>query len=168
MQIRELPQKTVSNNDDWLILQSAEGETYKIKVIDFLAPIVIKNIAPDGTASASSYYSPSYLPNRATDGILTTDWASLSETNPWWRLDFSVSKKIRTIKISDRIGQSAKVNAGTLTFSDNSSINVTGILNNGTFSVIEFPEKLVTWIKFTITGGTGINVGLSEFQVFGY
>ena len=58
------------------------------------------------------------------------------------------------------------VNGGTLTFSDGSSIAVTGIAADGTGKKISFVSKNVTWVKFEVAGGTGANNGLSEIQVY--
>lgn len=38
----------------------------------------------------------------------------------------------------------------------------------GAVKEISFPSKTVTWVKFTVTSGSGVNVGLSEVQVYGF
>lgn len=174
MKINEFPQLTTLTNNDLILVWDAETETTNTitteALLDFFAANIqaASNIAGNGTATASSSFNASFLPAKATDGSTTTDWASLNQTNPWIQIDWALSKKVSQIKIADRIGQSARCNAGILSFSDGSSINVTGILNNGTFSNVEFPVKTITWVRFTVNAGTGTNVGLSEFQVIGY
>jgi hypothetical protein len=66
----------------------------------------------------------------------------------------------------DRVSLVSSANTGTLTFSDGSSISVTGIANDGSLKEITFASKTITWVKFKITGGTGSAVGLSEIEVF--
>ena len=126
----------------------------------------------NATASASTYYNdPNVVilpPSKVLDNISHRqdqyEWAS-TETNPWIQLTWSSSQKIDKIKLFDRpvIGRSA--NAGTLTFSDGSSISVTGIPDNGDAKEISFSTKTVTWVKFQVTSGIGDYVGLAEFQI---
>lgn len=128
------------------------------------------NIAPDATVTVSSEYSGVYAGIKAVDGIIgqldNGEWASNGELNPWIRLDWSGSKTINKIKLFDRPNPTDCANGGTFTFSDSSSINVTGIANDGSSKIITFADKTVTWVKFQVSGGTGLNVGLSEFQVY--
>ncbi len=174
MKINQFPESlNISSDDLFVMWNTSTGVTKKISaasLLDWLSANikVASNISANGTATASSSFNSSFLPAKATDGSTGTEWASLNQNNPWLQIDFASSKKISSVKITDRIGQSARVNAGTLTFSDGSNIAVTGILNNGTFSNVEFPTKTVAWVRFTVTAGTGTNVGLSEFQVIGY
>ncbi|WP_414579597.1 discoidin domain-containing protein [Anabaena sp. CCY 9402-a] len=174
MKINQFPESLDLSIDDLLIIwDTSTGTTKKISaasLLDWLSANikVASNISGIGTATASSSFNASFLPIKATDGSTATDWASLNQTNPWIQIDFSSSKKVSQVKIADRIGQSARCNAGTLSFSDGSSVAVTGILNNGTYSIVEFATKTITWVRFTVTAGTGTNVGLSEFQIIGY
>jgi hypothetical protein len=53
-----------------------------------------------------------------------------------------------------------------LSFSDTSTVGVTGIPKDGTAKTVTFANKTITWVKFQVSGGNGQNVGLSEMQVF--
>lgn len=125
------------------------------------------NIAPSASVTVSSTYSAAYSAQKAIDGITdgTSEWASLGEQNPWIQLTWATPRTISSVRLYDRVNLSDNANGGTLTFSDGSSLAVSGIPNNGTMLEITFPAKTVTWVKFKVTSGTGPNVGLSEFQV---
>jgi hypothetical protein len=66
----------------------------------------------------------------------------------------------------DRNNMIDQINAGTLTFSDGSSIPVSALDNSGLGEAIAFTPRTVTWVKFQVTSGAGLNVGLSEFEAF--
>lgn len=128
------------------------------------------NVALDATATASSQYSTGYTPAKAIDDIIGShgsgEWASSGQPNPWIQLTWPTAQSIDEIVLFDRPNSSDNVNAGTLTFSDGSSISVTGIDAFGAGKEVTFPAKTVTWVKFTATGGTSGNNGLSEFQAW--
>jgi hypothetical protein len=128
------------------------------------------NIAPRATATASSEYSANYAASKAGDGIIgiqdTGEWASRGEQNPWIQLNWSSSQKIHKIVLYDRNNLVDAANGGTLSFSDGSTVPVTGLPNDGTGKIFSFPEKTVSWVRFQVSGGSGLNIGLSELQVF--
>jgi len=130
------------------------------------------NVASQATATASSIYNSNYAASKAIDGIIgiwgTGEWASLGELNPWIRLNWSGYKTISRIVLYDRVNTIDSANGGILSFSDGSSISVSGIPNGGTAKEVSFTNKTITWAKFQVSGGTGWNVGLSEIQVYGY
>jgi F5/8 type C domain len=174
MKINDFIELTSLTSDDLILGWDAEtSTTRKVKIstlLDYLsANIKIPaNIANTATLTASSSFNASYLPAKAVDGSISTDWASLSESNPWIQATFSTSKKISKVRIVSRIGQPPTVMTGTLTFSSGASIGVTGISNNGTFTSVDLAPRDVTWVRFTVTSGSGTNVGLGEFEVWGY
>lgn len=128
------------------------------------------NIASQSTASASSQYSSLYAASKVTDGIVgvwdTGEWASNGEQNPWIQLIWSTSQTINQIILYDRNNPTDNANGGTLSFSDGSTIDVAGIPSDGSAKSVTFSNKAVTWVKFQVSGGRGLNVGLSEMQVF--
>lgn len=111
-----------------------------------------------------------YGPARIADGVTgkqdTGEWASAGEQKPWIQLTWPAPKSIGKIRILDRNNHQDNVNGGTLSFSDGTSVEVTGVPADGTAKEVTFPERNVTWIRFHATGGTGQNVGLSEMEVF--
>lgn len=135
-------------------------------------PLPERNAAPGAVVTASSQYNASYSPNLAVDGIVLQsdvgEWASLGQTNPWIQLNWNSSKTINKVVLSDRPNTTDNANNGTLTFSDGSSVPVAGIPTNGAPLEVVFPSKNVTWMKFQVSGGAGLNVGLSEIEATNY
>ncbi len=138
-----------------------------------LTPVVKPgNIAPLATITASTAFSTAYAPSKVADGIIGIqdfgEWASRGETNPWLLLTWPSTESINRVVIYDRDNAADNANGGTLTFSDGSSIPVTGIPNDGSAKEITFSPKNVTWVRFQVSGGAGPNVGLSEVEVYRY
>jgi len=125
------------------------------------------NLSLSATATSSSNFG-GYSAASAIDGNTATEWASAGEVNPWLRLDWSTPQVIGEIVINDRVNGQDWSQGGTLTFSDGSSMNVSGIPNNGSPYTIDFPLKTASWVKFQIAGASGsVNNGLAEFDVHG-
>jgi putative alpha-1,2-mannosidase len=124
---------------------------------------------PGVTATASSVYSSDYAPERVFDGVIgqpdAGDWASRGEQNPWIQLNWSQPVKADKIMLYDRAGIDDD-HGGTLTFSDGSSVPVTGIPTDGTPKTVTFDMRTFDWVRFQVEGGTGPNNGLSEFEVY--
>lgn len=124
------------------------------------------NVARAGTVTTSSQADLGpHGQLKAIDGITTAagEWVS-TETNPWLRIDWVNSHTVDRVVLFDR-GGSAHANSGTLTFSDGTSVPVTGIPTDGSAKVVSFPARPVTWVRFQVTGGSGSGVGLAEFRV---
>ncbi len=135
-----------------------------------------------GTAVYDAQYLPPWLsssPSTSTvpmscwlvvDGIIgqwnTGEWASNGELNPWVNLAWSSPHTVNKIVLYDRVNTTDWAPGGLLTFSDGSTVTVTGIDNAGAAKTVTFTNKTITWVNFQVQGGSGQNVGLSEFQVF--
>jgi putative alpha-1,2-mannosidase len=124
---------------------------------------------PGVTATVSSEYADNYAAEKVFDGVIgqpdAGDWASAGEQNPWVQLDWDQPVETDRIVLYDRAGID-DVNGGTLTFSDGSSVQVTGIPTGGDAKTISFDRRTVEWVRFQVEGGTGPNNGLSEFEVY--
>lgn len=131
-------------------------------------PIAQVNIAPAARVTVSSGEDTAAF---AQDSSLDTEWVS-AEAQPWIRYEWDAPQTIDTIRLFDRPDLENWAVSGVLTFSDGSSVNVTGgILNNGAMREVVFDEpKTVTWVQFTVTRNDekspGTNVGLTELQVY--
>ncbi|GAB1358858.1 hypothetical protein MASR1M31_06370 [Porphyromonadaceae bacterium] len=66
----------------------------------------------------------------------------------------------------DRPTEESHVAGGTIHFSDGSKIFVNQIPNDGSPRAVDFPARTVTSIRFEVTDADGLNVGLSEIEVF--
>ncbi|WP_163509882.1 glycoside hydrolase domain-containing protein [Fodinicola acaciae] len=123
---------------------------------------------PGVTATASSEYSPQYAAAKVHDGIIgeqdSGDWASKGEQNPWIELSWPGPIRTDRIVLYDRPGID-DVHGGTLTFSDGSTVAVTGVPTDGGPKVVTFGMKTIKSVRFQVAGGTGPNEGLSELEV---
>ncbi|USK36707.1 DUF5010 C-terminal domain-containing protein (plasmid) [Bacillus sp. F19] len=131
---------------------------------------VTVNRIPVGTAAvtASSIYNASFTPDKVFDGIgqaVNGEWASKGEQNPWIQVNWTTNQTFNKIIFHDRPNTADWAPGGTLTFSDGSTLTVSGIPNDGSAYSVTFPDKTVTWIKFQVSGGSGSNVGLSEMKI---
>ncbi len=127
------------------------------------------NLALQAKVSVSSAFAGNYAGSLAVDGIkgvhMANEWSSAGEATPWIQLDWPKALTIRVVRLFDRSNQDDHTQAGTLTFSDGSSIDVADIANDGSMKTILFDAKAVTWVRFQVTGGRGSNRGLSEIEV---
>ncbi|EPD52052.1 hypothetical protein HMPREF1210_01405 [Paenisporosarcina sp. HGH0030] len=130
---------------------------------------VTVNKIPAWTAAvtASSYYDAARSPDKVFDGIIgqSGEWASKGEQNPWIQVNWTSNQTISKITFYDRPYLADWAPGGTLTFSDGSTVTVSGIPNDGSAYSVTFPDKTVTWVKFQVSGGSGPNVGLSEMKI---
>jgi hypothetical protein len=121
--------------------------------------------------TASSEYSEAFAAENVVDGTAGIhedgEWASKGERNPWIQITWSGSQTINRVVLYDRANPTDDAIGGTLSFSDGSRIDVTGIPADGAPKEVKFENKTVTWVKFQVTAGKGVNVGLSEIEVFG-
>ena len=84
----------------------------------------------------------------------------------WIQLNWSSPVKVSEVILYDRPNLSDNVQAGTLLFSDGTSLPVGQLPNDASSGyTVSFAEKTITWVKFTVTKAVGYNIGLSEFQV---
>ncbi|KON86881.1 hypothetical protein AF332_08725 [Sporosarcina globispora] len=124
----------------------------------------------DRRSYASSYFNDNYSPGKAFDGIIgqsgSSEWASKGEQDPWIQLNWETNQTFNKIIFHDRPNLDDWAPGGTLTFSDESTVTVSGIPNDGSAYTVTFPDKSVTWVKFQVSGGSGPNVGLSEMKIF--
>jgi hypothetical protein len=129
------------------------------------------NIAGTATVTVSSEFGPDHAKENLVDSAFGKqdegEWASQAEMNPWVQLDWGKTQGLRGIVLYDRSNLTDNVNHGTLSFSDGTSIKVTGIPTWGEAKLVTFPYKAVEWVRFQAEGGVGLNGGLSEIFVYG-
>jgi hypothetical protein len=136
------------------------------------------NIAPLATLTASSENpADGQQAIKAVDGIVdgwpgdyTREWATLGQkTGAWIRLTWATPYTVDKVVLYDRPNSNDRVTAGTLTFSDGSSVSVGTLANNGAATTVTFTARTVTSLTFTITrvSSSTQNIGLAEIQVFG-
>ena len=135
------------------------------------------NIAPKAKVTASSTYQ-GYSAGAAIDGVVggypedtSAEWAANGEkASATITLNWDNAQTIKRIWLFDRPNtHSDQVTAGTLTFSDGSTINVGKLPDDASSAKeITFPPKEVTWLKFLVTSvkPETQNIGLAEIAVF--
>jgi len=112
---------------------------------------------------------------KAIDGVIdgypgdyTKEWATVGQlAGAWIQLNWGSPVQISQIVLWDRPNLTDNVRAGTLTFSDGSTLSVGQLPDNASSGYsVSFPTKSITSVKFTVTQAVGANIGLSEFQAF--
>lgn len=136
------------------------------------------NIALKAHVTASSVLNEQSKASLVTDQIIRVsnkgEWVSNSKLDargrvypfPWIQLDWDSAMYTNKIILYDRADENTHTAAGTLHFSDGSSIIVNTIPNDGSPKVVEFETKKVSWVRFEVTDGEGKNLGLSEIEVY--
>jgi hypothetical protein len=135
------------------------------------------NVAPLATVTASSQNtSTGQTAAKAVDGSIlgypadyTHEWATNGQkAGAWLNLAWSSPQSLTSITLNDRPNLNDQVTAGTITFSDGSTLTVGALPNDGSPLTVTFPAKTVTSLKFTVTAvsSTTQNVGLAEIQAF--
>ncbi|WP_051703920.1 glycoside hydrolase domain-containing protein [Glycomyces sp. NRRL B-16210] len=146
---------------DWTLAQLAgELDATGVNAAQFAEVTVSSQL--DDTASAGE---------RAVDGRPSrapgaTDWRSAGETDPWIQLSWDEPRTIDKVVLSDRASADSNAGRGMLVFSDGTRRPVARIPADGGERVIEFRPKEVEWVRFEVTGGSGTDVGLNEFEVW--
>ncbi len=135
------------------------------------------NIAPKAKVTASSTYK-GYSAEAAIDRVvggypedISAEWAANGEkASATIKLSWDKAQIINRIWLFDRPNTNAdQVTAGTLTFSDGSTINVGELPDDASAAKeITFGPKKVTWLKFVVTSvkPETQNIGLAEIAVF--
>ena len=138
----------------------------------------VNNIAPLASVTASSQnVGTNQLALKAVDGFIdgypgdyTKEWAtSNGRTGSWLELSWSHSYSVSQVVLYDRPNLNDQITSATLTFSDGSLVTV-GVLNNsGSAVVVNFAPVVTNKVRVTVNtvSGSTINIGLSEFQVYG-
>lgn len=149
-----------------------------ILIIISITPHAInsQNVASKARITVSTQLDGSPATNVA-DGIIRIDgigeWASNGDYKawgfyelPWIKLEWPTVQSIEKIILFDRPSHLTQIGSGSLVFSDGSKIHVPAISNDGSPKMVLFPTKEVTWVRFDVTDGEGLGMGLSEIEVF--
>jgi LmbE family N-acetylglucosaminyl deacetylase len=113
--------------------------------------------------------------SKAIDGVIdgmphdpAREWVTLNQlAGAWIQLNWPSAVSIAQVNLFDRPHFSENVLAGTLSFSDGTSISVGALPSTGKVLPVTFSPKTVTWVRFTINQAEGTATGLSEIQVLG-
>ncbi len=150
--------------------------TVTVTAVD--APIVVANIAAKGSATASSQNTATgQTAAKAVDGVAqgypadyTKEWVTAGgRGGSWLEIGYGTPVVLTKVVLYDRPNTSDQATAGTLTFSDGSSVPVGALTNSGAGVTVSFPARAVTSVRFTATAvsASTVNVGLAEIEVWG-
>ncbi|MBS1698136.1 MAG: tandem-95 repeat protein [Actinobacteria bacterium] len=114
---------------------------------------------------------------KAVDGVATgypvdatKEWATTGgKTSSWIQITWPTPVVLSQVVLYDRPNLSDQATAGTLTFSDGSTVPVPSLANDGTPTPVNIPATTTTSVRYTVTGvsSTTSNVGLAEFEAWG-
>ncbi|HMK74527.1 MAG TPA: PIG-L family deacetylase, partial [Myxococcaceae bacterium] len=172
----EMQQPTSDTNLKWESLAA-----YPSQFNDFLSSFVRKdeffwrydlvgNLSGTATVTVSSEYLDANAPKEnAVDMFadVSHEWMSLDGNGAWIQLTWASPVRVAQVNLSDRIDPNDNVLAGTLSFSDGSTIAVGALDPVGKPMQVTFAPKTVTWVKFTLDQVSGYTPGLSEMEVLG-
>ena len=134
------------------------------------------NIAALAAVTASSEnVSTDQQAVKAVDGVVdgwpgdyTREWATLGETTgAFLTLAWSSAYTIDHVVLYDRPNGVEQITSAMLSFSDGSTLAIGELNNDGSATTINFTPRTVTALTLTVTGATGVNIGLAEIEVFG-
>jgi LmbE family N-acetylglucosaminyl deacetylase len=133
------------------------------------------NLALAAQVTASSEASGSQGGMKAVDGLIdgaphdaAREWVSAGEhSGAWIELAWPAPVSLAQVNLHDRPLGGENVLAGSLWFSDGSSIAVGALPPDGKALPVTFAPKTVTWVRFTIEQSEGTAAGLSEIQALG-
>jgi hypothetical protein len=133
------------------------------------------NVARYATVTASSQSTGTgQQASKAIDGVVSgypadasREWAAVNQTaGAWITLTWSSPQLISRLILHDRINGSDRVMAGTLQFSDGTTLAVGALPNDGSNYQLDFPTKTITSVTLQINSAQGSNTGLAEFEVY--
>ncbi|GAA3337461.1 hypothetical protein GCM10017714_04600 [Curtobacterium pusillum] len=111
---------------------------------------------------------------KAVDGVVdgypttpSAEWVAPSGgAGTWIQLGWAKATTLNEIALADRPNANDQVLAGTLTFSDGSSVTVPALANGGTVQKVTFTARPVTWARFTVTSVSSSteNIDLAEIR----
>jgi LmbE family N-acetylglucosaminyl deacetylase len=112
---------------------------------------------------------------KAVDGVAdgaqrdpSREWVTSGELSAAWiQFAWPSPVVVAQVNLQDRPRGSDNVIAGTLSFSDGTSISVGALPWDGKVLPVTFAPKTVSWVRFTIDQAEGSATGLSEIQVLG-
>ena len=107
----------------------------------------------------------------ANDGIAVSGngWVGTENVlteSAWIRLTFDSTKTIDRVVLTDVVGATAQLEAGSIEFSDGSSVAITTPLpDDGTPQEFVFAPKQTDWVQVTLTQASGA-FGIAEISAY--
>ena len=92
------------------------------------------------------------------------------KSGSWLQLTWSTPVTLNRIVLYDRPNANDRITAGTLVFSDGTSVPVTSLDNGGAATTFTFTARKVTSVRLNITSvatPSTENIGLAEIEAWG-
>jgi len=135
------------------------------------------NVAGSAMVTASSQNATSgQTAVKAIDGVAAgsptapaREWAtSGGKAGSYLSLAFPSAVNLNRVVLYDRPNAADQITAGTLTFSDGTTVAVPALDNAGKATAVSFPARSTTSLRLTVTtvSGTTKNIGLAELQAY--
>ncbi|MCU7865386.1 MAG: PIG-L family deacetylase [Candidatus Thiodiazotropha sp. (ex Lucinoma borealis)] len=164
-------QLIVNNNDFSSIPDHVEVTVMTTAIGQNISPLV------SSVSASSENIGSSQTALKAIDGVATgwpvdfrREWATMGErAGAWIELNWNEIYAVNRIVLFDRPNTADQIIAGTLHFSDQSTLSVGPLENGGLPTVISFPSRFTNSVRFTVdqVTATTINTGLAEIEVYG-
>lgn len=135
----------------------------------------LPNLALAAVASASTENSSrGQGAAKAIDGIMSgypndpaAEWASIGElAGAWLQVQWTNPVTVSRVVLHDRINSEDQILGATLSFSDGSSLVIGALPNDGAPLEIDIAQRVINWMRITVTSARGSNVGTAEVEVF--
>ncbi len=161
-----------------LVASDGQAQSLRDLVTVVVQPPACNNIAPKATVMASSETpGTGQTAVKAVDGVIdgypgdyTREWATAGQrSGAWINLTWDGPYTVNRVILYDRPGLNDQIIAGTLTFSDGTTLAVGPLNNAGSATDYIFSAKTITSLTLTVNqvGGYTLNTGLAEIEVCG-
>lgn len=137
----------------------------------------LSNLAMVGATVTQSSQVSGQEGKKAVDGVAkgypgydTNEWSTDGGgAGSWITLTWDTPVTLSKIVLYDRPNSNDRITAGTLVFSDGSSVAVGQLNNDGSATTINFTARTVTSVQLQVTkvSSKTENVGLAEFEAWG-
>ena len=141
----------------------------------YAIPLISSSLAQAAATVSAGTSADQQGPSNAVDGIATgypvrptSEWASGVGVGAEITLGWDSSQNVRAVTLFDRPNLDDQILGGVLTFSDQSTVSVGPLNNDGTATLVAFAPRGTTSVAFTVTsvGTRSRSVGLAEIQVW--
>ncbi len=145
------------------------GSTLTNNVALVVVPPTPVNLAPAGSASASSQDSFSYSAAKAIDGSATTYWRSNGNGYEWLRVDLGSAKSLAQVVVNwngSRYARSYRIE--TSNDGSNWTSRYSTSSGNGGIDTLTFAAVSARYVRVYCTSANDSDYRINEFEVWGY
>jgi LmbE family N-acetylglucosaminyl deacetylase len=152
---------------NWLFSFVKKNEFFWLT--DYSADLALSASVTDSSETAN------HTGEKAIDGVVdgapnnsSQEWVSAGQlAGAWIQLNWAEPVTTSLIVLHDRPNSTDNIQAGTLSFSDGSSVPVAALANSGAGIFVTFSPRSISWVRFTVDQAVGSSAGLAEIEVYG-